>query len=69
MASLTDFVSHRCPLSTRTTFRLHANIALFDVASRQILASGPAYTSAVLSPSGKLVAVEHERKIRLYRVD
>lgn len=49
----------------------YSRIALFEVASRQILAriDGPAYTSASLSPSGKLIAVEHEGKIRLYRVD
>jgi hypothetical protein len=50
---------------------LFSATALFDVASRQILAriDGPAYTSAILSPSGKLIAVEHEEKIRLYLVD
>jgi hypothetical protein len=49
----------------------YSRIALFDVSSRQILAriDGPAYTSAILSPSGKLIAVEHEDRIRLYRVD
>ena len=49
----------------------YSRIALFDVASRQILAriDGPAYTSAILSPSGKLIAVEHEERIHLYRVD
>jgi len=49
----------------------YSRIALFDVASRQIVAriDGPAYTSAVLSPSGKLIAVEHMSKIRLYRAN
>jgi hypothetical protein len=49
----------------------YSRIALFDVASRQILAriEGPAYTSAVLSPSGKLIAVEHMSKIRFYRAN
>lgn len=49
----------------------YSRIALFDVASQSILAhiNGPAYTWAALSPSGKLIAVLHGDRIRLYRVD
>jgi hypothetical protein len=49
----------------------YSRIALFDVASRHIVAriDGPAYTTAVLSPSGKLIAVTHSNKVHLYRVD
>jgi hypothetical protein len=49
----------------------YSRIALFDVASRRILVriDGAAYSSAVLSPSGKLIAVTHGNKVRLFRVD
>lgn len=49
----------------------YSRIALFDVASRRILTriDGAAYTFAASSPSGKLIAVTHDKKVRLYRVD
>ena len=49
----------------------YSRIALFDVGSRDFLMrlDGPAYTSAFLSPSGKLIATVHLGRLRLYRVD
>jgi hypothetical protein len=52
----------------------YSRIALFDVTSKRMLfrLDGPAYTSATLSPEGRLIATIHRgRKIevRLYRVD
>jgi hypothetical protein len=47
----------------------YSRIALFDVASRRIIAriDGPAYIYAVLSPAGKIIAVNHGSSVRLYR--
>lgn len=53
----------------------YSRIALFDVASKQIVAhiDGPAYTSATLSPDGRKIAVIHRERVkirlRLYRTD
>jgi hypothetical protein len=48
-----------------------SRIAVFDVESREMLLriDGPAYTTALMSPSGKTVAVAHGNTIRLYRVN
>jgi hypothetical protein len=48
----------------------YSRIAIFDVASRRILAriNGRAYTWAALSPEGNLVAVLHDDKVSFYRV-
>ncbi len=47
-----------------------SRIVVFDVPSGRIVSriDGPAYTSAALSPSGKLIAVLRGSKVRLYRV-
>lgn len=49
----------------------YSRIALFDVASRRILAliNGRAYTWAALSPKGNLIAVLHGDKVNFYRVN
>lgn len=48
----------------------YSRIAVFDTASRRILAriNGRAYTWAALSPEGKQVAVLHDGKVSFYRV-
>lgn len=48
----------------------YSRIALFDVATRSIIAriDGPSGTSATLSPSGSLIATWNGDKIRLYRI-
>jgi hypothetical protein len=48
----------------------YSRIAIFDTASRRILAriNGRAYTWAALSPKGKQVAVLHDGKVSFYRV-
>ncbi len=48
----------------------YSRIALFDVASRSIIAriDGPSGTWATLSPSGRLIATWGGSKIRLYRI-
>jgi hypothetical protein len=47
-----------------------SRIAVFDVETRHMLLriDGPAYTTALMSPSGKTVAVAHGNTIRLYKV-
>jgi hypothetical protein len=47
-----------------------SRVVVFDVPSGRIISriDGPAYTSASLSPSGKLIAVLRGNKVRLYQV-
>lgn len=49
----------------------YTRVALFDVATRKLLArfSGGAKTAAALSRSGKLVAIAHKKEVRLYEVN